>query len=263
MAKLRLNDKTVRGLVSQPGRSYTEVWDTILPGFGVRVFASGRRSWFVRYRTNGRQVRSGLGQYPQVGVAEARELAQVKMNEPTTVETGAVTVTDLVELYQELHAPKKRQSSRVEDDRIIAKDIRPNLGTELLTNVGVAEVAGVIDGVARRGSPIMANRTRALLSKLWAFGMARGLVSSNPVTATERPGVERPRERVLSDDEIRQLWTVWESEGSLMSSLFQLLMLTAQRSGEVKAMAWDEIDGELWTIPAEKAKNSRSHDVPL
>jgi integrase len=79
------------------------------------------------------------------------------------------------------------------------------------------------------------------------------------------PGEERPRERVLSEDELRAVWHALESEEVLMEALFRLRILTAQRGGEVATMRRPDLDlaGGWWTIPPEFSKNSLSHRVPL
>jgi len=81
----------------------------------------------------------------------------------------------------------------------------------------------------------------------------------------ERPAPERQRERVLDSDELRRLWRVLDGEDTYTAAIFRLQMLTAQRGGEVRSIAWVDVDLDagLWTIPAEKSKNGRSHRVPL
>ena len=85
----------------------------------------------------------------------------------------------------------------------------------------------------------------------------------NPISAIPRPGAEQQRDRVLSEDEIRALWTALDSEKPIMAATFRLRLLTAQRGGEVHAMRWKDIDGEWWAIPSEFSKNKLSHRVPL
>ena len=74
---------------------------------------------------------------------------------------------------------------------------------------------------------------------------------------------ERPRTRVLSEEEIRELWEIREAEGSVSSAAFRMLLLTAQRKQEVLAMRWTDVHGAWWTIPAGIAKNKLSHRHPV
>jgi integrase len=80
-----------------------------------------------------------------------------------------------------------------------------------------------------------------------------------------RPAAENPRDRVLSDDEIVAFWKGCKSLGWPFGWLFRLLLLTAQRRDEVGNMTWLEVDleGGLWMLPRERAKNDRAHEVQL
>jgi integrase len=81
----------------------------------------------------------------------------------------------------------------------------------------------------------------------------------------DNPGHEQQRDRVLSEDEIRQLWNALETERPWSAAIFRLGILTAQRRGEILGMKWEELDltARWWTVPAERAKNGLAHRVPL
>jgi integrase len=88
-------------------------------------------------------------------------------------------------------------------------------------------------------------------------------VEFNPVAGLSPQGEERSRDRVLSEHEIRTLWTAWEAEGSVTSAVFRMLLLTAQREVEVLQLRWDDITGPWWTVPAGIVKNKLAHRVYL
>jgi integrase len=122
----------------------------------------------------------------------------------------------------------------------------------------------VLDRVADRGAPISANRLRALISKVFNFGIGRDLVEHNPALMVPRPGTERASDRALSDDEIRALWKALDtSDNLLMAGILKVRLLTGQRTREVARMRWQDIDGDLWQLPKEFAKNGRAHRIPL
>jgi integrase len=77
------------------------------------------------------------------------------------------------------------------------------------------------------------------------------------------PTAETARDRALSDDEIRFFWAGCDKLGWPFGPMFQLLLLTAQRRDEVGGMEWSEVDKRVWTIPRERAKNDRAHEVHL
>lgn len=78
-----------------------------------------------------------------------------------------------------------------------------------------------------------------------------------------KPSPETQRDRVLSEDEIRGVWAACDAEPGIIADAFRLMLVTAQRRGEVLSMRWQDVDGPWWTIPAELAKNGLSHRVPL
>lgn len=116
----------------------------------------------------------------------------------------------------------------------------------------------------------MARRMRSLGLQVFTFAVARDLVTVNPFVGTPPPGEdEEPRDRKLDAHEVRSFWRALDRDDIEMSKLvrlgLKLILVTAQRPGEVAGAAWAEIDmaRAIWAIPAERAKNSRAHEVPL
>jgi integrase len=93
----------------------------------------------------------------------------------------------------------------------------------------------------------------------------REIVEFNPCAGIEKLSKERPRDRVLSGKEIVDLWAALDEEPLRIAGRYKLMLLTAQRGGEVRHMRWQDIDlnDGWWTIPGEFAKNGLSHRVPL
>jgi integrase len=111
----------------------------------------------------------------------------------------------------------------------------------------------------------MANRVLSAVRKLFNWCVARDVLQISPCTLVTPPAPERSRDRILSDDELRMVWSAVEKEGWPFGPLVKLLILTGQRLAEVGSMRWDEVDLEnrLWTLPAERVKNDQRHEVPL
>ena len=127
-------------------------------------------------------------------------------------------------------------------------------------------------------APIMANRILARVSRLFSFAVERDWIEANPAMRIVKPGDEKSRDRVLSREELRELWTALhqteakDANGRKLSRLSQTLndafivmLLTAQRCGEVCRMQWREVDLATgwWTIPGDISKNHDPHRVPL
>lgn len=150
-----------------------------------------------------------------------------------------------------------------DDERNLRVDLLPAWKNRPAESIRRRDVAELLDGIVERGAPILANRVKALTSKIFNVGIGRGLVENNPATGVAMPAKERQRGRVLSEEEIRSLWRALDAEGLVMGASFKLRLLTAQRGDEVLRMKWADIADGWWTIPGEVAKNGLTHRVPL
>ena len=133
------------------------------------------------------------------------------------------------------------------------------------TEIRRRDIRALIEKIAERPAPSMANRIQALIHKMFNFAIDHEIVEFNPCAQLEHPAKERPRDRVLTDAEIRQFWAVLDGEPPHIAAAFRLRLITAQRGGEVHSMRWEDVDlnDRWWTIPGSVAKNGLAHRVPL
>jgi integrase len=178
--------------------------------------------------------------------------------------TDGIPFSELSRQYLERYAKRRKRSWR-EDQRRIRKSLLPALGDRPVGEIQRADVRRLLEAIADRGADIEANRTLALVRKIFNWGISMDLAETNPCALLPRPAPERRRSHVLRPAEIRALWRTLEEETPEASHALRLMLLTAQRGGEVVAMCWPdvEVDERCWTIPAESAKNGLSHRVPL
>jgi integrase len=172
-------------------------------------------------------------------------------------------VSEFIERY--LRPTRKRPEYA---EAILAKDVLPEWKGRDARTIEPSEIITLLDGIVERGSKVMANRTAALLSQLFRFGIHRHIVKTSPVQLLFRPGgKEKPRERALAEDELKaflgdpQACTRYER----LAHVMLVLLLTGQRRGELALARWSEIDftAQTWDIPDENAKGGRGHVVPL
>ena len=125
-------------------------------------------------------------------------------------------------------------------------------------------VAPVLTAIAAERGRTSANRAKAYLSCCLTFGVTAGLIDRNQLIGTRKPQNETPRDRVLSDTELSAVWKVADPSTDY-GAILRLLMLTGQRRDEAGGMRWAELDlvRALWTIPAARTKNKRTHLVPM
>jgi integrase len=264
----RITDPQLRR-ISPRGRA--EVFDRSLSGFGARATPDGRWAFFVRYRRDGRQRRISLGTYGVVSLADARDRARLILAdvargldpaEAARARRRAPTFRELAAEYMERHAKPHKRSWRY-DQQQLDLHLLPDWGGLKAREIDRLDVLRVLDAIVARGHAQQASRVRALASKVFAFGVQRGLVEINPVRDVPRPAPPRSRDRVLSTDELRRVWRALDAESPHMAATFRLRLLTAQRGIEVLSMRWEDVDGDGWTIPAGVSKNKRAHRVPL
>jgi integrase len=101
--------------------------------------------------------------------------------------------------------------------------------------------------------------------KFFNWAVESDLIVTSPVDGVRAPNPETSRDRVLTDDELKAVWLAADKEGYPFGSIVKLLILTGQRRGEVTGMTWSELDIEsaAWSLPRERVKNDRRHEVPL
>jgi len=272
--KKNLTHASVAALKSPPG-GQVDYWDTRKPGFGIRVSKGGTKTWLLMYRQHGRKHRLALGRFPDMSVADARTQATsrlgdiVKGADPAQERAQAKsdpTFGELADLYLERHARvKKKPRSVAEDVYMLNADLLPAWKDRKLPAIRRRDVIALLDGIVDRGSPIHANRVRALCSTIFNFAIGRDLIEYNPAHRVPRPAPEKSRERKLTDDEIRELWKALEPEPAKVRAVYILALLTAARKSELLNLAWSELDLDrsLWTLPATRSKTGQEHLIPL
>jgi integrase len=255
----------------------TDYRDELLPGFFLRVTPQGTRSFGIVYTTReGRLRRCTLGPVGPLGLSDARALAKrlrgavaqgedphgdrmIARRQPRS----AATVASLVNAFlSSKEAMAWRPKTRQEFERILRVEVIPALGHLNPDEVRRGEVRALVDRLSDR-APIMANRVFEVTRRLYTWAIGKDLVETSPCLGLSKPGHETQRDRVLSEDEIRAVWSACEAEPGIIADAFRLMLVTAQRRGEVLSMRWQDVNGAWWTIPAEVAKNGRSHRVPL
>lgn len=176
------------------------------------------------------------------------------------------TIDDLAELFLDRYVTKECQPSTAKAyERYLRKNVLPRWQGRDAASIHARDVRLLLEGIART-APVLANRLRATLSKMFVWAIGQELLEANPVTGVARPAREVSRERVLSDAELKLLMDAADALRNPVEKQFvHMLILTMQRRSEVSGMVWAEIDltGRPWNIPAERCKNKRAHRLPL
>lgn len=274
MPNIRLS-KSGLDRISAPNRD-TIYWDNALPGFGLRVKTSGVKSFVVQYRSRqtGQSKRKTLGRYgPTLSLHAARDMAKkllsevVRGEDPVTTARAArhaPTVHQLAEQYLSEHAiPKKRPGSIRNDRSMLDRCILPKMGSLRVRDVTHAQVQKLHN--AMRETPYQANRTLALLSKMFELSMRWEMRADNPARGVEKFAEEK-RDRWLSGTELKRLLTALsEHPNQIAADAIRLQLLTGARIGEVLNAQWTDFDLDrgVWIKPSHHTKQKRREHLPL
>jgi integrase len=171
------------------------------------------------------------------------------------------TFGQCVETYLQWQQPQVRDTTFADIQRHLRKNLSPLHGLHI-ANVDRRAIAKRLSDLAAI-APVQANRTRASLSRFFNWAMGEGLAENNPALRTNKIDEGGARDRVLSEKEIKALWTALP-EGDF-GDILKLLLLTGAREREIAELEWSEIDFERGVIelPPERTKNHRRHLVPM
>lgn len=278
-----------------------EIPDGLLPGLYLIVQPSGKKSWAVRYRAAGAPKKLTLGPYPAIELGAARELAREAMlkaqrgADPAAEKKDArlaakagmgddAFVTVARSFIRRYAIPKNKSwleaartiglrpdpekpkdAMKPETFLVIKGSPADKWSKKRIGDVTRRDIVALLDATVDRGTPIAANRTLAHLRRLFGWATERDLIPANPASGAKAPSPETRRDRTLSSAEIKAVWKASDCLGPPFGPMVRVLILTGQRRDEVAGMTEKELDRQnlLWTIPAERAKNGKEHQLPI
>lgn len=295
MAKKILTDRGLKAIKpAAPGRRDMH-WDAALPSFGVRVTDRGAATFVIMRRLNGRLVRRAVSRPWRVPLpagadlpfplSAAREAARQALEDiERGVDPKAKRAAErqaamaraqnsfgmVAEQFISEHVCKLRSAAEV--TAAIRRELVPLWGAMPIAEISRADVAKMLRAAAK-DRPYVAHHLLAYARKLfnWAIEATEFGIESSPcdrISGKSLIGARKPRQRVLSDDELARVWRAAAGESGLglpFAPFVRMLLLTGQRLREVAKAKWAEFDFEkaLWAIPADRMKGDAAHEVPL
>ena len=283
---------------AEPREKDYVIWDDELPGFGLRVFASGKRSYVLQYRALGRSRRYTIGLHGVWTAEAARQEAKVQLGrvaqgdnpaEERQLDHNAITVKELCTLYlDDLNAglilgkggrPKK-PTTIVTDTGRIERHIIPLLGTRRVKDLTKADINKVLKDIMAgktrvsvktkklrgkaivRGGAGTATRTVGLLGGILTYAVEAGIITSNPAHGLRKPK-DNVRKRRLSEAEYRTLGEMLrkaaeEERYAMTVDIIRQIALTGCRRSEMISLKWTEADTEASCLRLEDSKEGES-----
>jgi integrase len=274
---MKLDAKTVATLDLGDKRDAI-FFDEGMPGFGYRLrLGSGgkvMRSWIVQYRRAGATRRILLGSAEVVGAEAARVaakklLAKVALGEDPQAERidrrgkDKLSLRSVVDEYLAAKEREVRPRTFRELKRYLTGSFFKPLHSMPVDAVTRRDVAARLVAITREHGSIVAARARAALSTFFVWAMQMGIVENNPIIGTIQPKDGKPRERVLSDNELAAIWNACKDDD--YGRIVKLLILLGARRQEIGGLRGRELDLDngRWLLPAQRSKNGRAHELPL
>lgn len=271
---MKLTQASIQKLALPAGKTEAIHFDDDLSGFGLRLRAGGSKKWVVQYSLGAKQRRMTLGSTSTLEAGKAREtartlLAGVRLGRDPAAERAVsqARASDeelgaIVDRFLARQAARTRPRSYTETRRYLKEHWKP-LHRLQLSHIIRRTVANCLDAIADENGPIAADRARAALSAFFSWAIQQGLCEANPVVGTAKAADMKSRERVLSDAELTAIWQALPE--SDFGRIVRLLILTGQRREEIGGLRWSEVDTgkRVITLPGERTKNHRAHDVPM
>jgi integrase len=292
MPKKSLTDLAVQSIKLPPKPKkkgdigQVDYFDKGYPGLALRVSYGGSRVWIYSFRgfspkaqrVTARRIK--LGEYPSMTLAGAREAwrrahVAVQSGHDPQADASDDTVGSAVETWLKTQQAGLRGKGEVE--RIFKKNVLPFWAMRKLAEIKPKDCLNVIDIVANRGSPIMANRVHAHLHSFFGWAVSRLMIPANPMAGLKRPARETKRDRVLDDAELLAVWRACDEVGWPFGVAIQMLILTGCRREEIGALKRSEIGdleikdkdkkivwrGNAIQLAGDRTKNGDPHIIPL
>ncbi|WP_134679523.1 tyrosine-type recombinase/integrase [Paracoccus ravus] len=280
--------------LSHPGAGRNNAMFAVggVSGLYLQISPSGARSWILRTTIGSKRRDLGLGSYPDVGLAQARERAREAKDQ---VWRGIDPIEERKAARAALAASQKRGLTFAEafnrytaakltelatdKDRVrwrssIERYALPHIGEMLVDDLAVQDVLRVLEPVWHNRTET-ASRVRGRIEAILSWATVAGhRTGDNPARwrgnldqILPKPGriMDKDNHGAIALDEARAWFSDLQKRDGIAARALEFLTLCASRSGEVRGATWDEIDAKakIWTISAERMKAEREHRVPL
>ena len=256
-------------------------------GLRLEVDKSQNKKWIFRFTLNQRRRDMGLGRFPDIGLREARNRRDearklvAQGQDPIALRRRAraeqrVTFEFAAEQFIQSKQGewKKRQASDNNGENTLDTYAMPKLGGTLVKDIDVQDVLHVIEPIWHSKTET-AKRVRGRIEKVLGWAIAMGhRTSHNPAVWTgllenllPSPAKIAPpvHHAAMQLEQIPQFYRWLKGESSVLAAALRFLILTIGRTSQVTGARWDEIkvDEKLWSVPANRMKSGKAHDVPL
>jgi integrase len=271
LAKKPLTDRAIAGAKPAATGQRRLVWDGLVPGLALRVTDTGSKSLVLvtRYPGSRHPTARSLGSVGAISLAEARDtarewLAQIRKGvdpQAQALERQGQTFTAIAEGYFTRKAKDLRSKGKME--AALVRLVYPTLGHRPIDSITRSDMVRLLDTIEDDNGPAMANEVLGIVSRVFDWHSTRTDTFRSPIVKGMKRAGGQARSRVLTDDELRAVWSAATTYHHPYGSLVRFILLTATRRNEAQYATRAEIVGGEWTIPADRYKTKIDHVVPL
>ena len=255
----RLTNERVATLKAKAGKRTTYP-DPELRGHYVRVTPNGSKSFVVVVRDpKGKQHWVTVGQFPAMSIDDARDEARKRIKAIGKQEADPESFTAVAADWYQRHVIKNGLRSADELRRLMKRYLNDAWPGRSFVSIRRKDINHLLDGIEDHHGLRQADYVFSTVRQICNWYAVRDDNYVSPIVAgmRRRKSREHERRRILTDDEVRELWTA-TGDGSSYSRLVRFLLLTGQRREKVATMRWEDIDGAKWTIPTERREKGNA-----
>jgi integrase len=259
MPRRLLTDRFCAHAKARDGEVQTDYFDEETTGLALRVSRTGVKSWTYNYTANGKRARLTFGNYPATSLGAARAKADEARSQGPQAIAAAGTFQAICEDYLRRSTLRTTAWRKAQLERLVY----PAIGAKRIDELRRSDIVQLLDRIEEENGGPMADHTLAIIRRVLNWHASRSDEFRSPIVrgmARTKPK-ERARERVLTDDELRAIWKVAETEP--FGCFLQFILLTATRRNEAAQAHRSEITGADWIIPGARYKTKKDHLVPL
>lgn len=253
MAKKKLTDVCVQNLPI-PATGQVDYWDTVLPSFGVRVSNGGTKTFFVwRHRK-----RKNIGRHRQIKLKDARKKARELLQDPDTyIQEQAIEISynEAVDRYLEVKALEVCARTLENYTRLLRRFVFPKI-------VGDIRPYEVVDALKRVVGQTNRSHAFTILKGFFAWCVVQEYCDKNPMQNMKKPRLPKSRDRVLTEDELKEIWWACD-ELENYGLIVQILMLTGQRKAQIAHLHEEWVHDDHFLFPGSIMKNGLEHRCPI
>lgn len=273
MSKEHLTDRFIERVKLPNAGTEAEYYDQAYPGLSIRVSYGGAKTFHDIYRVEGKRKRVTIGRWPRISLDQARDEwrrhreALKRGDAPDATKTEAASTglfESVVREWMEKEQSKHRPKTVYNLERVIKTCLLPVWTGKAVKNITRSDVVALLDGIIERGSKAQAWKVHGDIRAFFSWCLDREYITVDPVAGMKRMGVNKARDRVLTDAELREVYRAASRIGPAGTAVM-ILALTGARREEIGALKWAEVDltnGAI-KLSSDRTKTGNGHCKPL